>query len=110
MASDEHVALLKQGVTAWNAWRQSQRECTGAHFSVCGPARKRQCSALIARYSPLIGDTVSVQVRVALLALIGTDYSATERGTVLTVAPIDPNGQLSRFGTSWTLSPDRTMM
>jgi uncharacterized protein YjbI with pentapeptide repeats len=21
MASDEHVALLKQGVTAWNAWR-----------------------------------------------------------------------------------------
>jgi uncharacterized protein YjbI with pentapeptide repeats len=21
MANDEHVALLKQGVTAWNAWR-----------------------------------------------------------------------------------------
>ena len=22
MANDEHVALLKQGVTAWNAWRR----------------------------------------------------------------------------------------
>jgi uncharacterized protein YjbI with pentapeptide repeats len=23
MANDEHVALLKQGVDAWNAWRQA---------------------------------------------------------------------------------------
>jgi hypothetical protein len=22
MANDEHVALLKQGVTVWNAWRE----------------------------------------------------------------------------------------
>jgi hypothetical protein len=51
---------------------------------VCGPPRKRQCTAL---FGPLIGDTVSVPV--ALLAPIGTDYAATERGTVLTMAPID---------------------
>jgi hypothetical protein len=57
---------------------QSQRECTGAHFSGCGPARKRQCIALIARYR---NDT-SVQVPVTPLALIGTDDAVTGRGTV----------------------------
>jgi uncharacterized protein YjbI with pentapeptide repeats len=25
MANDEHVALLKQGVEAWNAWREENR-------------------------------------------------------------------------------------
>ena len=65
---------------------QSQRECTGAHFSVSGPARKRRCTALIARYR---NDTVSVQVPVTLLALTGTDDAVTERGTVLKLSPID---------------------
>jgi uncharacterized protein YjbI with pentapeptide repeats len=26
MANDEHVALLKRGVTAWNAWRKKNRQ------------------------------------------------------------------------------------
>jgi hypothetical protein len=26
MANDEHVALLKKGVTAWNQWRQEKYE------------------------------------------------------------------------------------
>jgi hypothetical protein len=67
-------------------------------ISVCGSARKRHCTALIARYSQEsdrnckyqpIGDTVSVQMPAPLLALIGTEYAATERGTILTVALID---------------------
>src|SRR5262249_21780611 len=37
MANDEHVALLKQGVTAWNAWRVVnpgiRPELSGADFS-----------------------------------------------------------------------------
>jgi hypothetical protein len=66
--------------------RQSQRGCTDAHFSICGLARKRQCTALIARYR---NDTVSVKVPVTLLALTGTDDAVTGRGTVLTMAPID---------------------
>jgi hypothetical protein len=60
--------------------------------SVCGPARKRQCTAQIARYSPLIG-----QAPVALLALIGAEYAATERGTILTVARLTPKGPLSGY-------------
>jgi hypothetical protein len=39
-ASGGHVRLASQ----------YPKHCTGAHFSVCGPARKRQCTALIARY------------------------------------------------------------
>jgi hypothetical protein len=86
-----------------------------AHFSVCGPARKRQCTALFARdsqesdrnckYQPVIGDTASVQMPVALLALIDTDYAATERGTVLTMALNDTERPVEPLGDSWTLSP-----
>jgi hypothetical protein len=54
----------------------------------------------------LIGDTVSVPV--ALLALIGTDYAATERGTVLTVAPIDTEHPIESLGDLLDTPPDRT--
>jgi uncharacterized protein YjbI with pentapeptide repeats len=37
MANDEHVALLKQGVAAWNAWREEnpniQPDLSGAKLS-----------------------------------------------------------------------------
>ena len=26
MANDEHVAMLKKGVDAWNAWRKEKRD------------------------------------------------------------------------------------
>jgi hypothetical protein len=43
--------------TCWSSSPQGQRECTGAHSSVCGPARKRQCSACnvpLSRHNPWV--------------------------------------------------------
>jgi uncharacterized protein YjbI with pentapeptide repeats len=40
MADDDHVGLLKQGVDAWNAWRQENRlvraDLRGAHLRGAG--------------------------------------------------------------------------
>jgi hypothetical protein len=38
-----------------------------------------------------------VQMPVALLALIGAEYAATEHGTILTVARLTPKGPLSGY-------------
>ena len=67
MANDEHVALLKQGVAAWNAWRHENRDIrpdlsnadlTGANLSKAD-LRKANLSRAKLRKVDLIGAKLS---------------------------------------------------
>ena len=47
-------------------------------------------------------------MRATLQALIGTEYAATQRGAVLTVAPIDTEHLIENLGDLLDTPPDRT--
>src|SRR5262249_3271104 len=80
MANDEHVALLKQGVTAWNAWRDENPDIRpdlraadfrGAQFAVTSLSRANLSRA------DLSGADLS-GAHLFMTNLIGADLSGAD--------------------------------
>ena len=72
MANDEHVALLKQGVTAWNAWRRenhnirpdlSNADLSGADLSGANLARANLREAILFKANLGRADPVEANLR-----------------------------------------------
>jgi len=89
MANDEHVALLKQGVAAWNAWRDKdpniRPDLTGAKLT-----EARLNGANLGRAMLEVADLHCAVLEVANLSganLAGADLSEAS----LTAAHLDPD-------------------
>src|SRR6516164_1911140 len=92
MANDEHVAMLKQGVTAWNAWRRenpnirpdlSNADLSGADLSGANLARANLREAILFKANLTGADLSGADLSGADLSLAPL-VSADLTGAVLT--------------------------